>query len=101
MDRKTRRARQIYSAINDILFKDWDPIGMNVSASRIGPNGLDGFVTITATKPTNAFSSNRNPRRQKKFISANASVTLSPSPSIQSNIRCTRAAQQISKSVGV
>jgi len=29
MDQRTRQARQIYGAINEILFTYWDPIGMN------------------------------------------------------------------------
>jgi hypothetical protein len=29
MDHGARQARQIYSAINEILFTYWDPIGMN------------------------------------------------------------------------
>lgn len=29
MDRRTRRARQSHSAINEILFTYWNPIGMN------------------------------------------------------------------------
>ena len=28
MDNRSRRAREIYSAINDILYSYWDPIGM-------------------------------------------------------------------------
>jgi hypothetical protein len=63
-------------------------------ASRIGlRNALDGPVTITATNPTIALSINRNPRRRKEFASTNASAALSPLPSIQYDICCTRAAR--------
>ena len=34
MDSKARQARQIYSAINDILFTYWDPIGINDVAPK-------------------------------------------------------------------
>ena len=34
MDRRARQARQIHSAINDILFEYWDPIGMNEALPR-------------------------------------------------------------------
>jgi hypothetical protein len=34
MDHKARQARQIYSAINQILFTYWDPIGINDVAPK-------------------------------------------------------------------
>ena len=41
MDLRARRARQILSAINDILFEYWDPIGMNDALPR---DEYEGYV---------------------------------------------------------
>lgn len=44
MDDRTRRAREIYSAINDILYAYWDPIGFGEALPKDEYEGYVGVV---------------------------------------------------------
>ena len=56
MDSRSRKAREIYSAINDILHSHWDPIGMNEALPKDEYEAYVGTVYRALVNGQSEFS---------------------------------------------